>query len=217
MFIAHRGKDSHKYPENSTKGLLWCLQKDYIDGVELDVRLTKDNKIVLIHNMSIDAVSDGEGFVSFKTLKELKKYNFGKKGYFLPISTLEEFLSQVDSSKIIMIDIKEETGSYDKWVKAFKKIYIKYAYLSLYICSFNYKLITILQKKYPKFKFGIIIGYLMNINKDISTMDFVSYHYKNFKYSHLTTFVWTMNQKELALQFKNKVNYIITDKAYLLK
>lgn len=56
----------------------------------------------------------------------------------------------------------------------------------------------------------------MNKNKNIDSFDFVMYQYKSFKYSHKTTMVWTINNKEQLNKYKNKAKYIITDKAYEL-
>ena len=52
--IAHRVLDNHKYPENSIKGYKCCITKSYIDGLEIDVRLTKDNIFVVHHNFLIN-------------------------------------------------------------------------------------------------------------------------------------------------------------------
>ena len=48
--IAHRGgyKESNTR-ENSIKAIKYAVSKDYITGVEFDVRITKDNKIILFH------------------------------------------------------------------------------------------------------------------------------------------------------------------------
>ena len=47
--IAHRGNDQiHK--ENSKEAILNSLTKDYINGVEFDIRLTKDNKFIINHD-----------------------------------------------------------------------------------------------------------------------------------------------------------------------
>lgn len=47
--IAHRGNDNiHR--ENSIKGIINSLNKEYIDGAEFDIRLTKDNIFVLNHD-----------------------------------------------------------------------------------------------------------------------------------------------------------------------
>ena len=48
------------------------------DGVELDVQLTKDGEMVVVHDEEIDRVSDGSGFVKDYTLAELKNLNFNK-------------------------------------------------------------------------------------------------------------------------------------------
>ena len=47
--IAHRGNDGiHK--ENSLEAIINSLNKKYVDGVELDVRLTKDKKLIINHD-----------------------------------------------------------------------------------------------------------------------------------------------------------------------
>ena len=48
------------------------------DGVELDVQLTKDDQMVVIHDELIDRTSDGRGWVKDMTLEELRKYNYNK-------------------------------------------------------------------------------------------------------------------------------------------
>lgn len=75
--ISHRGLDNHTYSENSLKAIENVLSKDYIDGVEFDVRITKDKKIVLIHDPIIDLISNGSGIIKYMTLKDLQKYKYG--------------------------------------------------------------------------------------------------------------------------------------------
>ena len=48
------------------------------DGVELDVQLTKDGELVVIHDETVDRVSGEKGFVKDYTLKELKRLNVSK-------------------------------------------------------------------------------------------------------------------------------------------
>lgn len=216
MFIAHRGNDHHSFHENSLNALLDSLSRAYIDGVEFDVRLTKDNVIVLIHNMLIDFVSDGNGFVSTKTLRELKKYNFGTKEETEKITTLAEFLKQVHSSKIILIEIKEEKENYERWRKALKQLLRKYRKLNIYICSFNYELLIYLKKHIKHIPYGLIIGYMMNTKKNISNFEFLSYHYRSYEETNKSTMIWTINNKALYLSYHELADYIITDKAYSL-
>ena len=48
-----------------------------VDGFEIDIRLTKDEEIVVFHDETIDRTSDGMGAVKDFTLEELKNFNFG--------------------------------------------------------------------------------------------------------------------------------------------
>lgn len=48
------------------------------DGIELDVQLTKDGQVVVIHDERIDRTTDGTGFVKDYTYEELKKFNASK-------------------------------------------------------------------------------------------------------------------------------------------
>jgi len=49
QLVAHRGYSS-MYPDNSLEGLLACNDMKCISGIECDVRLTKDNRLILMHN-----------------------------------------------------------------------------------------------------------------------------------------------------------------------
>ena len=210
MFIAHRGNDNHKYRENSENALLYSLSQPYIDGVECDIRLTKDNEIVLLHDTLIDFKSNGNGFVHNLTLNELLSYSFENE----KVTVLRNLLSKVKSEKILLLEIKEErSDSLEKWIEALTPIFLKYSNLNIYLCSFNYDLLIKL-KEYFNVPIGIIVGYVMNQNKDISLFNFVMYHYKSFKYTNRVTMVWTINDKEKFKKYNEKSDYIITDNAY---
>ena len=210
MLIAHRGNDNHNYKENSEEGIIFSLSKSYIDGIECDIRLTKDNEIVLSHNTLIDFKSNGSGFIHDLTLDELLSYKFNNG----EIPVLKKLLSKIQTDKILLLEIKEEREKMEeKWIKSLEDILKKYPYLNIYLCSFNYKLISKI-KETIKVPIGIIIGYKMNKEKDIKPFDFVMYQYKSFIYSHKETFIWTVNTKDIFNKYKNKAKYIITDKAY---
>ena len=71
LVAAHRGDWRHA-PENSVQGIKNCIEMG-IDIVEIDVRKTKDGKLVLMHDATIDRTTNGKGKVSDHTLAELKK------------------------------------------------------------------------------------------------------------------------------------------------
>ena len=104
--IAHRA-NGFEYKENTKEAILKCLDTDYIDGIEIDVRMTKDKKIVIIHDSLINFVSDGSGIVSNMNYDELLKYNFGTKENISKIALLDDVLSLINNNKIILIELKE--------------------------------------------------------------------------------------------------------------
>ena len=71
--IAHRGY-SGKYPEN-TMLAFQKAEEAGTDEIELDVQLTKEGTVVVIHDEKIDRTTDGTGFVKDYTYEELKKFN----------------------------------------------------------------------------------------------------------------------------------------------
>ena len=213
MLIAHRGNDNHHYKENSEEGIIYSLSKPYIDGIECDLRLTSDNEIVLSHNTLIDFKSDGSGFIHDLTLDELLKYDF-KDG---KIPILKKLLNKIKTNKILLLEIKEERQDVEeRWLKSLKEILDKYRELNIYLCSFNYNLISKIKETF-KVPTGIIVGYKMNKDKDVKKFDFIMYQYKSFVYTHKKTFIWTINNKEVFNKYRLKVDYIITDKAYLFE
>lgn len=213
-FIAHRGNDNHEFIENTKEALIECLNSDYISGIEFDIRITKDRKIVIYHNMLILDNENKPYRISNKTLKELKNINSD-------ISTLEEFLDKIKTPKILLIEIKEERDDFDIFIITLFNILKKYRYLNIYICSFNYKLIRKIKSKYSSYKCGLIIGYLMNKKNIDENLDFFlySYNYVDLINYNKEIFIFTINKKEKLDKVKEKVKelcYIISDNTYLL-
>ena len=73
---AHRGC-SQRYPENTITSFKKAadLYEKGLTGIELDIQLTKDQQIVVIHDERIDRTTDGFGFVRDYTLEELKTFH----------------------------------------------------------------------------------------------------------------------------------------------
>lgn len=74
---AHRGASGYA-PENTLDAFQLAIEQN-VDGIELDIQLTRDREIVVIHDETIDRVSDGYGWVKDLSLKELKHFCFNKR------------------------------------------------------------------------------------------------------------------------------------------
>ena len=146
--IAHRGS-SKAAPENTKKAFKQA-SKDQADGIELDVHLTADNQVVVIHDPTIDRTSKGKGFIKDFSLKELKEYDFGS--YFdksfkdEKILTLTEALEIIKDFNIINIEIKKgyniNQGIEDEVLKSIKMFDFE---SEIIISSFNHESLKIIK------------------------------------------------------------------------
>jgi glycerophosphoryl diester phosphodiesterase len=80
--IAHQGGED-EFPSNTLFGYKRALRAG-ADMLELDIGVTKDEKIVVMHDTSVDRTTNGHGLISSKTLKQIKRldaaYWFSKRG-----------------------------------------------------------------------------------------------------------------------------------------
>lgn len=206
MFIAHRGNGKHRYLENTKEAILNVL-KEEVDGVEFDIRMTKDEKFVIFHDPIIN-----RQIIRLSELKDLKKINL-KGGFEIP--ELTEVLDKINTDKKIIIEIKSEFDDNNLIAKRLCDIIKKYK-LNIYLCSFNKKLIDLVSNFVDKT--GLIIGYYINNQYLINNYDYniIHYYYKDKIDKKKETFIWTINDKK-KLKDIDKNSYIITDKYYLIK
>ena len=105
--VAHRGF-SGLWPENSMIAFQKAVDLQP-DAVESDLQLTADGHIVLMHDLTIDRTTDGQGVVSDMTLDELRQFKIkGATGDHQLIPTLEEKLDIVKPTNLeLRLDIKK--------------------------------------------------------------------------------------------------------------
>ena len=92
MFIAHRGAATNTKHANTLAAFLNAINNSNYRGFELDIRVSKDNKIVVCHDPFVDGL-----LIKETKYNKLKKYN---------IPLLEDVL-KLKTDKIILIEIKD--------------------------------------------------------------------------------------------------------------
>ncbi len=105
--IAHRGASAVR-PEHTLAAYELAIAQG-AEGVECDVRLTKDGHLVCVHDRTITRTSGGRGVVSAMTLDELRRHDFGTRlgGEPAPVLTLVELLELVaDSGVRLFVETK---------------------------------------------------------------------------------------------------------------
>lgn len=113
MIFAHRG-DWRRAPENSLQAYQLCIDGG-IDGIEIDVQMTKDSVLVVMHDETLDRTTTGTGRVSDYTWEQLRKlYLKSPIGVVTrqKIPTMEEVLELCKGKILIQVDkwqpVKEE-------------------------------------------------------------------------------------------------------------
>ncbi|WP_036498694.1 glycerophosphodiester phosphodiesterase family protein [[Mycoplasma] testudinis] len=218
LIIGHRGY-RQKYPENTALAFEQAVAAKF-DGVELDLQLTKDNHIVIIHDDNTQRVTGIKKSVNQSNLKDLKKLNyaafFKKEMPKQTILTLEEFLdAYLNKFTLINLELKNESANLETYVKVFSKIISRFEpliYTKVIISSFDLNLLKLTYQFNKKFKYAYLfkkhremINYFKN-----HELDFCEYfHVKsNTFYLHLTNYLkidkkwglWTIKTKKTYLK-----------------
>ena len=106
----HRGASGYA-PENTMTAFEKAVELG-ADGIELDVQLTKDGELVVIHDETIDRVSYGSGWVKDFTYAKLIKHNFNRthtEYEHAQIPTLEEVYALIKPTDLT-INVEIKTG-----------------------------------------------------------------------------------------------------------
>jgi len=158
--FAHRGF-SGKYPENTMLAFEKAVEIG-VDGIEMDVHLTKDNELVIIHDEDIRRTCNGEGLVKDMTLEELKKFDAsatytGVYGI-NPIPTLREYFELVKDTEIIT-NIELKTGIFEYPTIEKRVIDMIYEYGlqdKIILSSFNHFTVKRCEEHAPEIKRGFL-------------------------------------------------------------
>ena len=157
---AHRGWRT-AYPENTMESFR-AAEALGVDQIEIDVRVTKDNELVIIHDPTVDRTTNGTGLVCEKTLEELKALDAGvfKGDEFrgCQIPTFLEFMDFVKDHPTLTLDVElkeyptegHEAIAYDVCDRVLK-ILDDYGYADrVVINTWSGKLHEYIYKKYGK-------------------------------------------------------------------
>lgn len=164
QYIAHRGNTSD-FPENTAVAIEGTTKHW---GVEIDTRVTSDGEWIIMHDTTVDRMTNGSGNVASTTLSKLKSYNInaGNNRNKLPASALkvptlrEALISCRKAGVVPVIEIKKPTITYTKKnYDDFVKLLRLFDYLqSCIIISFELSILKEIKNRIPY----ITMQYLVN-------------------------------------------------------
>jgi glycerophosphoryl diester phosphodiesterase len=216
--IGHRGARAYE-PENTLRSFKKALEIG-VNAVELDVRKTKDNHLVVIHDADVKRTTDGEGLVSELTLKEVKEFS-AEKGEKIP--TLKEILAFLDKKVKILIELK------DKGVEnqVLSLVHENGQQKNVIIVSFSEEALRKVRELDKEVETGLI--YVKHKNPVKAALDLkASYLLPLYRFTHTTNvqkahenglkvIVWTVNKPEEVAEYTKKgVDGIASDKPDIL-
>lgn len=169
QIFAHRGFSGY-YPENTMLAFQKVAEETVANGIELDIQLTKDGEIVIMHDEKLDRTTNGSGWLKDYTLEELKTLSVGVnvKGFFprQTIPTLHEYFTWLKTTKLITnIELKtsvfEYEGIEEKLIAMVKEFGLED---QIWYSSFNHYTIAKIKKLMPEAKCGLLMDtWLMNV------------------------------------------------------
>ena len=225
---AHRGASGYA-PENTLEAFeLAARQK--ADGVELDVQLSKDGELVVIHDETIDRVTDGKGKVKDFTVRELKSFKANQTHPEYAnaiIPTLEEVYDLLKPIGL-KINVELKTGIYfypDIEKKLLALTRKKGMEEKVWYSSFNHYSLIRLKELAPSVRTGILyadgIVNVWDYAKKTVGADALHPFFYNLQYPEylektralgLETHAWTVNENEdIRALAKAGIEAIITN------
>ncbi|AOC94354.1 Glycerophosphoryl diester phosphodiesterase [Flavobacterium anhuiense] len=217
--IAHRGAKAYE-PENTLQAFQKALDLNS-DGIELDVHLSSDGYLIVIHDETIDRTTNGKGLVNDFTLAELKSFLIDGK-YQIP--TLNEVFDLVNKKCFINIELKGlETAP--KVVSLIEE-YISekdWKYEHFIISSFDWNMLEETSKLNPNISIGVLteenidtaLAFAEKIKAKAIHPDFNLLNEENVHQIQEKGFLvlpWTVNSEEDIQKVKSyQVNGIISD------
>ena len=216
--IGHRGARAYE-PENTLRSFQRAIELG-VNAVELDVRRTLDNEIVVLHNADVNKTTNGRVSVSELTLDEIKRL-VTEKGE--KILTLEEALQFLGKRVKILVELKE-TGIEEKVLDLVHK---KGLTDNVILISFHEDALRKVRELDATVATGLI--YVRHKNPVQAALDLKAEyllplyrftHSANVKKAHengLKLIVWAINTAEEVAEYKKKgVDGIASDKPDIL-
>jgi glycerophosphoryl diester phosphodiesterase len=143
----HRGVAGLE-PENTLRSFQCALDLQ-VDAIELDIHLTKDQQLVVIHDSTVDRTTDGSGAVSDLTLYEIQQLDAGHGEH---VPTLQEVIDFVAQKTVLQIELKGLGVEHkvDRMIKA------NHITEKVIITSFRHTMVKTVKRLNPQLATGVL-------------------------------------------------------------
>jgi glycerophosphoryl diester phosphodiesterase len=217
--IGHRGANGYE-PENTLISFQKAIEMG-ADAIELDVHLSSDGHLIVIHDETIDRTTNGKGAVNQLTLQQLKSVRINEKH---EIPTLKEVFDLVDKHCFINIELKNQDTA-EQVVQLIER-YISeknWNHTHFLVSSFDWNALQQVRFLNEDIRIGVLtetdmdlaISFARFIKAEALHPDFqllTNEYTTKIQEKGIRVFPWTVNKKEDIQKIKSfKVDGIITD------
>lgn len=224
--VAHRGSRINR-PENTLTAFAEAIRVG-ADGIELDVHLSKDGEVVVIHDETVDRTTNGSGRVRHLTIAELKELDAGSwfdvafTGEKIP--TLLEVLELLERTGFRgSLNIEFKTG-FQPYPNMEKKVHVlldkKDWPFDIMYSSFSLRALLRMHRLDPTAEVAYLVKksrFLVLLGRILPWITTLHLSHKWYFHNQLTykkgVRLWTVNNEEVMKKaFRSDVRAIITDK-----
>lgn len=214
--LGHRGAKGEQ-PENTILGIHHALDCG-VHGIEVDLHLTRDGEIVVIHDDSVDRTTNGRGQVRELTLTEIKELDAGL-GQEVP--TLEELLQLFSTQSGVTLFLELKAPGFEKQlIERLKSFPYRH---QLVLKSFNHKILKKINELDPELTLAPLIyglpldpaGIIKSVGGKILSLSIQTYDAELVDQVHREGFkvcVWNCNDPAELVKIKSSgVDWVGTD------
>jgi len=217
--IAHRGATAY-FPDNTLLAFQKAIEIG-ADAIELDVHLSSDGEIMVIHDEQIDRTTNGLGYVNQFSLEQLQSFQVGEVE---KISTLTEVFDLVNRQCLINIELKSyETA---QKVVALIEHYVSeknWKYVDFLVSSFDWNALKAVHSLNTNIQLGVLTTADLELALDFAvTINAYAVHphfslltkesCNVIRQKNLLIFTWTVNEvDEIKRVLRLGVDGIISD------
>lgn len=228
QIIAHRGSATY-VPENTLAALDYSIQHG-ADMAEIDVQMTQDGEVILMHDSNLKRTSGYDKKVTETTYQQIKQLEVGSRfdSAFLgePIPTLEEALKKTKGKLTLMIEIKVSDDTAEITNKVIELIEAHNMEDECLIGSMDYRVLQVAKMINPDIQTVYITALAYGDYQNLKDVDYYSIEASFISYALISQvhhsgkqiYAWTVN-KEATMQtmIAMQVDGIVTDNPTLLK
>jgi len=227
--LAHRGASAYR-PENTMEAFRLGIEQG-ADGFELDIHLSKDGHVMVIHDATLERTSNGKGRVCDYDLANLKKFNFNKLFPDQPpceVPTLADVYALVaDTSLVVNVELKTTENFYPQMPAKLVQLEQEYGMAGrVTYSSFNHYSLMAIRQVHPTatievlYDLGLVDPWVYAkqvganaINPHYNIIKALPDTVRHCRENGVDVNVWTVdNPEDIALMLELGVSSIITNK-----